>query len=280
MRDSGRFDEYLDPDSLLAVSLKSPENSAVGEGLTGTRTLRELLTSRVDLGYTGVDVNSMHALSLYVDLSVGSGKGGGDSQYDKLVSMSTGSGEALFRDYVVRERRGLPDVLEEFDAVWGEGGITMEGLMEVFREMQPREFSIASSPGDTREKGTVEILAAVKKGTTRLGRRKEGMDDYYSSEWGDLGVLVWKAESQAGVAKVYVQDVVREREEEVADVILRRKGALLIAGGAKMASAVAREVGRILGDKISGGGMNSEKVGRKVMEGLRKKGRYAVESWT
>ncbi|GMI30586.1 hypothetical protein TrCOL_g4354 [Triparma columacea] len=378
MRSSGRFDHVLDPNVTLTVALKGNGGTkvgGVGGGLTGPpATVREILEERADLGYTGVDVNVLHALSHYVDLGAGEGKGGGESQYDKLRSMSGGEGEALYRDYVVKEKRGLPDVLTEFDAVWGEGGITVEGLLEVLREMRPREFSIASGPEDTRETGKVEILAAVKRGTTRLGRkyvggcsdyfeglaggldgdegegqkaqwavapfkfsirggefgrvlhllpqgaplmcvgagtgiaplrsalrsraasrgaggkggggdvlvqgfRREGMDDYYSGEWEGLGVEVWKAESQRGVRKIYVQDVIRERGVEVADIILRRKGALLIAGGAKMATAVAEEVARILGEKI-GAGKDSKKVGRKLLEALRKKGRYSMESWT
>jgi hypothetical protein len=35
----------------------------------------------IDLGYTGADVNVLHALSHYVDLGAGEGKGRGKSQY-------------------------------------------------------------------------------------------------------------------------------------------------------------------------------------------------------
>ncbi|GMI40338.1 hypothetical protein TrCOL_g12996 [Triparma columacea] len=42
--------------------------------------------------------------------------GGVKASTTRLRSMSEGEGEALYRDYVVKEKRGL---------VWGEGGITV-----------------------------------------------------------------------------------------------------------------------------------------------------------
>ena len=60
--------------------------------------------------------------------------------------MSEGEGEALYRDYVVKEKRGL---------IWGVGGITVEGPVEVLRETRTQGVvqHCQLSPQDTRETG-------------------------------------------------------------------------------------------------------------------------------
>jgi len=83
-------------------------------------------------------------------------------------------------------------------------------------------------------------------------------------------------QSQGGLRKVYVQDVIRENAPLLIDVILKGKGALAVAGGAKMASGVRKEVARIFGEALGG----DEVMGERILEGLKKKGRYVVESWT
>jgi hypothetical protein len=80
-------------------------------------------------------------------LGAGEGKCGGvKASTTRLRSMSEGEGEAPYRDYVVKEKRGL---------VWGEGGITVEGLVEVLRETRTQGVvqHCQPHPQDTRETG-------------------------------------------------------------------------------------------------------------------------------
>jgi sulfite reductase alpha subunit-like flavoprotein len=138
-------------------------------------TLHDLLSKAVDLTYTGIDHDTLYALSSHIDLNHSTGL----LQFKKLLDLVTPAGAALYEDYVVREKRSIVEVLYDFAAIRENvttNAMTIEDLLGILKPMQPREYSISSSPTvDSKLSADntfdVELCVAIKKGTTKLGRK-------------------------------------------------------------------------------------------------------------
>jgi len=133
----------------------------------------------------------------------------GIDQWKKLISLSEISDAALYGDYVLREKRNWADVLFDFDSIayednMGVGGhegrqctpLTIEHLLMILSPLKPRHFSIASAPSSSvingHEKGyyqkagsygfDLELCVSVVRGTTRHGRKYQGLCSNYLSQ--------------------------------------------------------------------------------------------------
>ncbi|GMH86726.1 hypothetical protein TrST_g575 [Triparma strigata] len=91
-------------------------------------------------------------------------------QRNKLRSFfETEKGYSLFKEYVVREKRSIIDVLNDFEAVKIR---TLDDVLRVLTPIQPREYSIAS---EGESGGTLQLLVAFKEGKTMYGRDYIGL---------------------------------------------------------------------------------------------------------
>lgn len=72
-------------------------------------------------------------------------------------------------DYANRPRRTIHEVLQEFRSAQ----IPLEYIADIFPEIRPRQFSIASS--SRRDKKTVELLVAIVKYKTKLQAPRKGV---------------------------------------------------------------------------------------------------------
>jgi sulfite reductase alpha subunit-like flavoprotein len=115
-----------------------------------------------------------------------------------------------------------------------------------------------------------------------FGCRKESADFYYQSDWKRMeaanSLKLWPAFSQAQGEKVYVQQVLRSIHEQnqfcLVDHIVKRLGAIYIAGNPKMARAVKDEIKAILAKEIG------DKEATRWIKMLQRLGRYSVEAWS
>ena len=116
-----------------------------------------------------------------------------------------------------------------------------------------------------------------------FGCRKRNDDYLYGPEWesakgGDFRMI--NAFSQESAAKMYVQRALREADEGqgalIVEHLLVNRGAMYIAGGAKMAQSVKEEVVEAIANVVEGGKKDAEKILAK----LKRSGDFAVEAWS
>lgn len=105
------------------------------------------------------------------------------------------------------------------------------------------------------------------------------MDFYYRDEWEALKhanrFQLWTAFSQDQWHKVYVQQRMTEQKAMIIDHVIAQRGAVYVAGGAKMALSVKEELVQILSEALGGA-----KQAQMFLKQLQKEGKYAVEAWT
>jgi sulfite reductase (NADPH) flavoprotein alpha-component len=124
-------------------------------------TVEDVLSTCLDLA-TPLPQRSLGILALFV-------RGDDDTskeQRQKLKELSTVAGGALYRDYVRSERRGLADVLVDFDRC----APSIEALVDACPRLRPRHYSIASCSTDT-----IELCVARALLETPLGRKVYGL---------------------------------------------------------------------------------------------------------
>jgi sulfite reductase alpha subunit-like flavoprotein len=132
-----------------------------------------------------------------------------------------------------------------------------------------------------RIQNLVATSADVCDSRLLFGCRKREMDFYYRSEWDELvqtiGLQLWTAFSQEEDAgkKVYVQHRMAEEQETIIHHILVLRGAVFVAGGAKMARSVQQELLEIL-TKATGSTSQSQLI----LKTMQRRGTYAVEAWS
>ena len=119
-----------------------------------------------------------------------------------------------------------------------------------------------------------------------FGSRKETTDFLYRDEWllgMDKHLKLLTAFSQDQNHKVYVQQVLSKEDNElfIAHHILEHKGAVYIAGGAKMSRAVNQEIIECLAE-VMGGGVSDERAlisAKRILKKMNKLGTYRIEAW-
>ena len=118
--------------------------------------------------------------------------------------------------------------------------------------------------------------------TLVFGCRKRSMDYYYEQEWESLTntsqLRLIPAFSRDQMGKHYVQRALRELDQGsfIVHHILERSGAVYIAGGSKMASAVRDEIVTALGAVLKGGDSDA----KKLLSKLKRQGLFAIEAWS
>ena len=147
----------------------------------------------------------------------------------------------------------------------GTGIAPLRSLVRERERQRPPEFSSAS----------------LNHRDTRLifGCRKETMDFYYRDEWEALQhtnrLQLWTSFSQDQWHKIYVQQRMTEQKGMIIDHIITQRGAVYVAGGAKMALSVKEELVEILSEVLGGA-----KQAQMFLKQMQKEGKYALEAWT
>uniref|UniRef100_H2Z1M2 NADPH-dependent diflavin oxidoreductase 1 n=1 Tax=Ciona savignyi TaxID=51511 RepID=H2Z1M2_CIOSA len=90
---------------------------------------------------------------------------------EKLVELGQPEGTDERYSYANRPRRTILEVLQDFHLTASK--ISLERIFDIFPPIQPRAFSIASSP--TRHRGKLQILVAVVRYKTRLQLPRQGV---------------------------------------------------------------------------------------------------------
>lgn len=87
--------------------------------------------------------------------------------------VSTSEGQEEMFDYATRPRRTIFEVLQEFRSAHGQIGL--EYIADIFPEIRPRQFSIASSCKKEGNKKRVELLVAIVRYKTKLQAPRKGV---------------------------------------------------------------------------------------------------------
>lgn len=98
-------------------------------------TLRELLTEHLDI--FSVPRRSFFEFLSYFTTD--------ELETEKLQEFCSAEGQEDLWDYCNRTRRTIFEVLQEFKSAAGDGKIPLDYLLDLFPEIRPRQFSIASS---------------------------------------------------------------------------------------------------------------------------------------
>jgi sulfite reductase alpha subunit-like flavoprotein len=175
-------------------------------------------------------------------------------------------------------------------------GTGIAPLRALLRERQAALHK--SEPGSLLENRSLAVVpttptnaAANLDNILLFGCRKKNCDFHYGSEWQSMersGLLCLKtAFSQDQYHKIYVQTLLLEQQHDhdvddsdllLVQHLVERKGALYIAGGAKMAKCVRDEIIEILGkSSVLPGG---EKEAKLYLKKLQKRGLFSVEAWS
>ena len=137
----------------------------------------------------------------------------------------------------------------------------------------------------TVEKNGSAGLAEWGKMSLFYGCRRSDEDFLYKEEWPqyqtELGpekfALHCAFSRETPGQKVYVQDLLWEDREHIAEAVLKQKGYIYICGDAKnMAKAVERCLARILGEAKGGG----EAEGADELKLLRERSRLTSDVWS
>jgi NADPH-ferrihemoprotein reductase len=125
--------------------------------------------------------------------------------------------------------------------------------------------------------------------TLFYGCRGANEDYLYKDEWPQYAAVLGDkfhmhvAISREGPrkpdgSKIYVQDLLWEDREAVADALVTKKGYIYICGDAKnMSKAVEQVLMRILGESVGG---TAAVEGVKELNSLKEKSRYLTDVWS
>ncbi|KAJ8039423.1 NADPH-dependent diflavin oxidoreductase 1 [Holothuria leucospilota] len=104
---------------------------------------------------------------------------------EKLLEFSSAEGQQELYSYCNRPRRTTLEVLQDFPHV--SSTIPVEYLFDLIPAIQPRAFSIASSP--QRHPGEIHILMAVVKYQTKLVKPRRGLCSNWLADFQQDGVV-------------------------------------------------------------------------------------------
>lgn len=275
-----------------------------------------------------------------------------EDEKEKLEEMCSKEGNDLFHTYCKKERKNYLDVFDDFNTVKP----PLRYFVEMIPLLQPREYSISSSPrahGQRVLHLTVamleyvtpwgrhntgvasrwwaslpvgsHVLCQIKRGTLRIpddpnapmilvgpgtgvapmralayerqqpnvhlyfGCRSKVKDDFYHDEWesmveqGKLGSIRTAYSRDDPKRKVYVQRLLREDGEKIADLLLQQDAVFYISGNAKqMPRDVKDTVQSVLAKALEKEGIASADASEqaaKVIQILQRKNRFKTEAW-
>lgn len=169
----------LDPEAMF--TLKTTGTTAVPWRLPQPCTVRHLVESFLD-------ISSVPRRSFFELLSTFATN---DLEREKLQEFSSAAGQDELLAYCQRPRRTALEVLADFPQTTAE--LQADHLLDLFPEIQPRSFSIASSLEAHPDR--LHILVAVVSYKTKLLKRRRGL----CSSWlasldpgqGDVRVPLW-----------------------------------------------------------------------------------------
>ncbi|KAF7217658.1 NADPH-dependent diflavin oxidoreductase 1 [Nothobranchius furzeri] len=149
----------LDPES--SFTLKPTGNAAVPAGLPEPCTVHHLVERYLDIA-------AVPRRSFFELLSTFATD---ERERDKLMEFSSAAGQEELHGYCNRPRRTALEVLTDFPQTTSELGV--DHLLDLFPEIQPRSFSIASSLKAHPDR--LQILVAVVRYQTKLYRPRRGL---------------------------------------------------------------------------------------------------------
>ncbi|XP_034457604.1 NADPH-dependent diflavin oxidoreductase 1 isoform X1 [Hippoglossus hippoglossus] len=169
----------LDPDARFTLS--ATDNTAVPARLPQPCTVRHLVESYLDIG-------AVPRRSFFELLSTFATN---ELEREKLVEFSSAAGQAELHSYCNQLRRTALEVLTDFPNTTAE--LQVDYLLDLFPEIQPRSFSIASSL--QVHPNRLQILVAVVRYKTKLYKPRRGLCSSWLSsldpEQGDVRVPLW-----------------------------------------------------------------------------------------
>uniref|UniRef100_H2Z1M5 NADPH-dependent diflavin oxidoreductase 1 n=1 Tax=Ciona savignyi TaxID=51511 RepID=H2Z1M5_CIOSA len=149
------------PDMLITFhSLDDDDDSTTSLPKQAT-TLREIATNYLD--FMSVPRRCFFQLLSHFSTD--------ENEKEKLVELGQPEGTDERYSYANRPRRTILEVLQDFHLTASK--ISLERIFDIFPPIQPRAFSIASSP--TRHRGKLQILVAVVRYKTRLQLPRQGV---------------------------------------------------------------------------------------------------------
>ncbi|XP_024858598.1 NADPH-dependent diflavin oxidoreductase 1 isoform X2 [Kryptolebias marmoratus] len=169
----------LDPDSRFV--LRATEPSAVPARLPQPCSVRRLLRQHLDIAA----VPRRSFFELLATLA------SNELERDKLVEFSSAGGQDELHAYCHRPRRTALEVLADFPHT--AAGIKVDYLLDLFPEIQPRSFSIASSLKAHPHR--LQILVAVVHYKTKLHKPRRGLCSTWLAsldpQQGEVCVPLW-----------------------------------------------------------------------------------------
>jgi sulfite reductase alpha subunit-like flavoprotein len=159
--------------------------------LEGTTTLRELLTSHLDI--ISIPRRSFFAqLAHYTD---------DEFHKERLLEFTDPQYIDELYDYTTRPRRSILEVLQEFESV----KIPWQRVCSIIPTLRGRQFSIASAmnkSAETEKKTKIELLIAIVKYKTILRRIRQGVATRYIASFvSGQDITVTLSQGGLGVSK-------------------------------------------------------------------------------
>ncbi|XP_067007517.2 NADPH-dependent diflavin oxidoreductase 1 isoform X3 [Anabrus simplex] len=220
-----------------------------------------------------------------------------DLERERLKEFVSPEGQQDLYNYSNRPRRTILEVLSDFPHA--AANIPLPYLFEIFRPIQPRAFSIASSPRVTPVimigPGTgvapfrsyiFDRVAQDQAGASALylffGCRSQNADFHCKKEWLGLQkenlMTLFCAFSRDQEEKVYVQHVLKQQASLVWDLVHEKNASIFIAGRAEKMPDDVREV--LLNDVGCLEGCLSEEEAANHIQLLETSGRLQMETWS
>ncbi|CAL8321900.1 unnamed protein product [Lota lota] len=149
----------LDPEAQFI--LKANDSSAALPGLPEPCSLRHLVESYLDVA--AVPRRSFFEMLLCFSTN--------ELEKEKLAEFSSAAGQDELHAYCSRPRRTALEVLSDFPHTTAE--LRVDYLLDLFPQIQPRSFSIASST--QAHPGKLQILVAVVAYKTKMHKPRKGL---------------------------------------------------------------------------------------------------------
>ncbi|XP_029300133.1 NADPH-dependent diflavin oxidoreductase 1 [Cottoperca gobio] len=159
--DVQQFCQLLRLDPEASLTLRPTDNTAVPARLPQPCTVRHLVESYLDIA--AVPRRSFFELL--------SSFATNDVEQEKLLEFSSAAGQDELHSYCNRPRRTALEVLADFPHTTAE--LNADYLLDLFPEIQPRSFSIASSLQAHPHR--LQILVAVVRYKTKLYKPRRGL---------------------------------------------------------------------------------------------------------
>uniref|UniRef100_A0A8C5HE89 NADPH-dependent diflavin oxidoreductase 1 n=1 Tax=Gouania willdenowi TaxID=441366 RepID=A0A8C5HE89_GOUWI len=179
--DVEQFCQLLRVEPEASFTLQATNNCTVPARLPQPCTVRHLVE-------TYLDISAVPRRSFFELLSTVATN---ELEREKLLEFSSAAGQDELHSYCNRPRRTALEVLADFPHTTAE--LKMDYLLDLFPEIQPRSFSIASSLQAHPRR--LQILVAVVKYKTKMFKPRRGLCSSWLAsmdpEQGDVFVPLW-----------------------------------------------------------------------------------------